>query len=217
MPTFLDPLSLAVVGGGTLAATCGQCGPRACRAALAVIGELPRKGFDAQRARADLSRQINEIAQDGLVRSHVVPTGDAEIDEATGALIAARSLDALVAQHRMHRRKRLARAEQARGVVLRMAELAPVLGLAGTLLSLGTLADGGTARAGLTAAIGMAVLTTLYGLVLANFIAAPLAAWIDRRAIAEDRAREDLFAWLEREIARADPRAATHHGLEAAA
>ena len=46
----------------------------------------------------------------------------------------------------------------------------------------------------------MAVATPLYGLVFANFLFAPLAAMISRRAEAEDRAREELIAWLSSAI-----------------
>ncbi|MBC7158885.1 MAG: MotA/TolQ/ExbB proton channel family protein [Porphyrobacter sp.] len=112
------------------------------------------------------------------------------------ALIRRRSLAALHEEHERHRAARLARAQSAAGVFDQAAELAPVLGLAGTLLSLGGLsvqaAGGDTAGA-----IGTAVTTTLYGLLLANFVFAPLGAAIARRSRAEEAARQTLLDWLE--------------------
>lgn len=207
MTNLFDPLSLAVVMGGTLLATLLHCGPVACRNAAKKIFEIMRPGFDPTRARAELARQVAEIARNGLVRSEPAQTGDAEFDEATDAMIASRSLQMLVERHRDHRRRRLARAGAARLVLERAAELAPVLGLAGTLLSLGRLAEGSGQTPELASALGMAVLTTFYGLVIAHFIAAPLAEIVERHAQAEDAAREELFHWLEAEVARAEPKA----------
>ena len=204
--SLIDPASLAIVAGGTVLTTLLHCGPSACRHALRVVLETLRPGFDPARARSELARQIAEIARNGLVRSEPRPIGDAEFDEATDALIASRSLQQLVERHREHRRRRLARAGEARLVLERAAELAPVLGLAGTLISLGLLAGRSpTSDPDLASTLGMAVLTTFYGLVTAHFIAAPLAEIVERRAQAEDARREELFAWLEDEVARAEP------------
>ncbi|WP_260925009.1 hypothetical protein [Novosphingobium sp. 9] len=65
----------------------------------------------------------------------------------------------------------------------------------------------------------MAVLTTLYGLLLGNMIFAPLARMIARGAAHEEEARQDLLDWLEAQVADALPgmaeapihRAPVHH------
>ena len=204
--SLIDPASFAIVVGGTILATVLHCGPKACRKAIHAVVEALRPGFNPVRARSDLARQIADIARDGLIRSQPRPIGDAEFDEATDALIATRSLQQLVERHRDHRRRRLARAGEARLVLERAAELAPVLGLAGTLISLGLLAGRPPGPpADLASTLGMAVLTTFYGLITAHFVAAPLAEIVERRAQAEDAKREELFTWLETEVARAEP------------
>jgi len=76
------------------------------------------------------------------------------------------------------------------------AELAPVFGLAGTLISLSQLPADGLARGALGGAISMAVLTTLYGLLLANLLLAPLARMVERKAKAEEEERQRLIDWL---------------------
>lgn len=214
-PLF-DAPSFALVVGGTLTATLGHCGASACRDMAVELAQLMQGRFDPVRARSELARQVRLIGTDGLVRSDLVSTGDTEIDNATLALITRRSLGALATQHERQRRRRLARTDRARGVLLRMADLAPVAGLGGTLLSLATLAEAGIAGGGPAGAIGMAVLTTLYGLLLANGVALPLAGWIERRAQAEDQAREEVFGWLNAQVAKVEPRAACLSGRERA-
>jgi chemotaxis protein MotA len=85
-------------------------------------------------------------------------------------------------------------------VLVSAAELSPVFGLVGTLVALGRLSTTVASTSNFAGAIGMAVATTLYGLVFANFLFAPLAAMISRRAEAEDRAREGLIGWLSAAI-----------------
>ena len=52
----------------------------------------------------------------------------------------------------------------------------------------------------------MAVLTTLYGLLLANLVLAPLARVIERAAAAEERERQSIVDWLAAQVAPAIPR-----------
>ena len=85
------------------------------------------------------------------------------------------------------------------------AELAPVFGLAGTLVSLSQLPADGLARGAFTGAIGMAVVTTLYGLLTANLLLAPLARVVERAASAEEAARQDVIEWLAAQVAGSIP------------
>ena len=73
------------------------------------------------------------------------------------------------------------------------AENAPAFGLAGTLLALSQLpADPGQ---GMNAALAGAVLTTLYGVLLAQLVLTPLAEAIRRSGEAEEQARDELMRW----------------------
>ncbi len=206
LANLIDPSAAMIVVGGTLLATVLQCGWRDSASALVAIGSLAnRKRFDAAAIRAGLATHVTAIRRDGILRVDPPRFGDAEIDQATAAMIDARSAAALVASHEAHRARRVAGNEQATRTLVHAAELAPIFGLAGTLLSLSQLAPAGIAAAVLPQAIGMAVLTTLYGLVLANLVFAPLARAVDRRGEAELRARQEVIDWLGDQLAGALP------------
>ena len=136
--------------------------------------------------------------------------GDREFDEATDALIGSRSVAALLAAHESHKARRASRPATARRARWRRrAELAPVFGLAGTLISLSQLpADGHRPRRLCRARSRMAVLTTLYGLLLANLLLAPLARVIERAARGRrgERAEDDRLAGRRRSRPRTAPR-----------
>jgi chemotaxis protein MotA len=203
---LLDGQSAAIVIGGTLVATLLRCGTRDCARTLSALAQIGRSRFDADNARAELAVQIQEIRQDGLIRAQPHHFGDSEFDEATDALLGSRSLSPLLAAHEAHRQRRLELSNRAVRTLAQAAELAPVFGLAGTLVSLSQLPADGIARAAFAGAISMAVLTTLYGLLLSNILLAPLARVVERAAQAEERERQKLVDWLTSEVAPSLPR-----------
>ena len=196
-----DGPSAAIVLGGTLIATVLRSGSRDCRATLVQLAGLGGSRFDADAARSELAQQIQEIRKDGLIRAVPHHFGDSEFDEATDALIGNRSIAALMAAHEKHKARRLGESTRAVRTLAQAAELAPVFGLAGTLISLSQLPADGIARGAIAGAISMAVITTLYGLLAANLLLAPLARMIERRALSEERARQELIDWLAGQVA----------------
>ncbi len=197
---LLDLPSLALVLVGTVLATILRCGWADARVALHALAQLFSSRFDAVRARAELAVQVQDIEEDGLLRAEPRHFGDGEFDEMTDALIRARSIQGLHESHEAHRARRMESSHRAVVVLVSAAELSPVFGLVGTLVALGRLSSTVASTGNFAGAIGMAVATTLYGLIAANFLFAPLAAMISRRAEAEDRAREGLIAWLSAAI-----------------
>ncbi len=214
-----DANSALIVVGGTLLATLLRCGFGDSRRALLAVVRLGRRRFDPARLKAELAVHVQEMRQDGVIRTQPHHSGDAEIDEATGALIGSRSLSSLHAAHIAHKRRRAAQNMRAVRTLGQAADLSPVLGLAGTLVSLSQLPAGGAAASGgasFTSAIAMAVLTTLYGLLLGNMVFAPLARAIARRAALEETARQEVLDWLEEQAAPALPRHGEAHPPQAA-
>lgn len=208
--SLFDPLSLAIVLVGTLVATFLRCGRSDTVLALKAVPALAGPRFSAERAKAALANHVQAIRRDGLIRAETHHFGDPEFDDACDGLAETHSLAALRDAHRNHRMKRQERNRRAVDTLAQAAELSPVFGLAGTLISLSQLPSGGLAQGDFTGAIGMAVLTTLYGLLLGNIVFAPLARVVERAALAEERARQVVVDWLEAQIAPAVPRLQEH-------
>ncbi|MGN6356604.1 MAG: MotA/TolQ/ExbB proton channel family protein [Novosphingobium sp.] len=198
---FLDVRSFAIVVGGTLIATVLRCGLGDCRRALSAVAAIGRRSFDQDKVRAELAIQVQEIRNDGILRAPSHEVGDSEFDEVSDALIGRRSIPALLAAHEGHKARRTAFNNSAVRTLAQSSELAPVFGLAGTLLSLALLPRSGISGTDYASTISMAVLATLYGLILANLLLAPLACIINRRAEAEETERQQVLDWLAEQVA----------------
>ncbi|MBU6266148.1 MAG: MotA/TolQ/ExbB proton channel family protein [Sphingomonadales bacterium] len=207
--SFLQSVDWPTIGlvlGGTLLATLLRCGFAEVGLTLRMLARvLVQPGFDADPARAKLAVQIQDLRKDGLIRAHHFQIGDREFDEASKAMIGERSVAALLAAHERHKTRRAVRGQVAARTLAMAAELAPVFGLFGTLLSLGMLPAAGVSRSGYMAAIGMAVHATMVGLLAANLLFAPLARLIERRLAAEEVERQALFEWMALQLAVSEP------------
>ncbi len=205
LASILNGPSAMIVFGGTLFATVLRCGFSDCRQTLAAIGSLGGRRFDADRVRAELAIQVQEIQNEGILRAAPHAVGDQEFDEVSGTLIERRSIPALLAAHEEHKARRLARSTVAVRTLAQASELAPVFGLAGTLWSLAQLPSTGVSGVNYALTISMAVLTTLYGLLAANLVLAPLACIADRAAAAEEAERQKVLDWLADQVAAVCP------------
>ncbi len=204
---LIDGSSALIVFGGTALATVLRSGLSDCRVTLRKLVQLSSAPFDPERARGELAQQIQGIQRDGLLRAQPHHFGDSEFDEATDALITRRSVPALLAAHEAHKARRVSDSDRAVHTLAQAAELSPVFGLAGTLISLSQLPAAGAATGSFTAAISMAVVTTLYGLLGANLVLAPLARSIERKAQTEETHRQQVIDWIASQVtAAAEPR-----------
>ncbi|MBX9662867.1 MotA/TolQ/ExbB proton channel family protein [Novosphingobium sp.] len=190
---MFDPIAASIVISGTLGATALRSGLADCGAAL---GALVQRRFRADQVRGALAPMVAQAEREGLLRANLRPSGDATIDSALGVLIQTRSLAAFVNSDDAAREARVSRSVRAVRTLALGAELSPVFGLAGTLISLSQLPVEGLARGAFMGAISMAVLTTLYGLLLGNLILAPLSRAVERRVEAEEAARREIADWL---------------------
>ena len=202
---LLDGQSAAIVVGGTLVGTVLRCGWRDSWIALRSAAGLLRPGFDAAAIRAELAHEVALIRRDGVIRANPRRLRDREMNSATNALVRTRSLDGLVEQHEHSRRARLRRATAAARTLAQAADLAPVFGLAGTLVALSQLKVESLAHGNFIGAIAMSVLTTLYGLLLAHIVMGPLGRAVERASQAEEEARAEVMAWLTQQVGPACP------------
>lgn len=207
--TLLDGTAALIVFGGTIVATALRSGTREIATMARAMARAWGPQYSAEEGKAELAPQVREIRSEGLLRATPRKLDDRELAEATDALFHTRSLDALIKAHARHSAARRAEAETGVRVLAQAAELAPVFGMAGTLVALNSMpAELGTGDA-VTGAIGMAVVTTLYGILAANLVLAPLARWVERAAEREDSARQEVIDWLSEQVGAALP-----HGRE---
>ncbi|WP_417319777.1 MotA/TolQ/ExbB proton channel family protein [Erythrobacter aureus] len=203
LDTWYDPTAIAIVLVGTIAATILRCGFVDSRVAAGALRGLLGAPFNVAKAKASLAIQIREIADDGFIRAEPRHFGDNEFDSLSDLMISQRSIQSLHGEHSKFKEARLANAKTAIRVLDCAADLAPVLGLAGTLVALGHARGAAPEDAGIVGAISMAVVTTLYGLVAANFLFSPLGGAIARRSRREEIDRDEVLEWLAHGIRRA--------------
>lgn len=190
----------AVVFGGTALATMLRSGAGELHAALESIVALGRTPFGYAAARAQIAGQVEEIRHDGILSAGPNTSSDEEISDATAALIRHRSIGAALATHEDYKAARMDQRAKALRVLEQASELAPIAGLAGTLLALAQLPADGLERGSMMGVVAMAVISTFYGLLLAHILILPLARWVERRADAEEAERQYLIDWLTAQV-----------------
>lgn len=197
IPLF-DPGALAIVVAGTMLATAARCGWRMCGAALGTAAGLVRRGFDHEANRKALALALTAIRRDGAHRADPALPPDRALGLMLETYLRHGHIDAMANARRTSRAVAEAARVGAAQVFGWAGELAPVFGLIGTLFGLTRLApDGGIGTAAtIMAAISTAVLTSLYGSLLAHLVCHPLASAIERRGLAEEQAREALAEWF---------------------
>lgn len=203
---FLDPVALAIVLGGTLLATALRTPFGDVGRALLALRTLPRRRFRAD-PRLEQIVALSRIAQrhgvHALDRSVI---RDADIAAAVTMIVDGAQAPAVVAALDTARRQR---AERHRIVVecwTAMAEAAPAMGMVGTLIGLVAMFTRMTDPQAIGAAMAVALLATLYGALLANLVAMPIAVRLRTAARAELAERERLVAPLAELAEREAPR-----------
>ncbi|MGY6551085.1 MAG: MotA/TolQ/ExbB proton channel family protein [Erythrobacter sp.] len=200
--SLFDPEALAIVLIGTALATLLGQGCGNLRMAWLMAAGLIGRQFDESANRAALARVVYAINRKGRYGAEAVLPAD----KALGRVVAAYLRWGQIAQmHAVWQAERsAARMRRATSVaVWRYAgELSPVFGLVGTLFAITRLVPeaGSSFAENTAAAIATAVVSSLYGLLLAQLVCLPLASAIARRSLAEERARKELLDWFESQL-----------------
>ncbi|RYD59236.1 MAG: biopolymer transporter ExbB [Sphingomonadales bacterium] len=188
---FLDPLALIIVGGGTALAVVLRTplgDLTRCISALRVLG---RRKFDAEPFLAQIAALTRIARRHGVIALDRSVIADADIAAAVEAAVDGAS-EADVSALLQHRRlARFERHRAAADVWTGMAEVAPAMGMIGTLIGLVSMFVAMKDPAAIGGAMAIALLTTLYGAIIASLIALPIASRLKRRARheAQERAR----------------------------
>jgi chemotaxis protein MotA len=217
---FIDPPALALVAGGTLFVSLLPATGRDARRALGALIPLlrARPARDAETAHAAVCR-IQRISEyKGTVCADWVKTPVDFVHRAACRLADARSSDLFAAWAREQLDDRRARHAAAIGFWRHAAEVAPAIGMIGTVIGLIAMFARMSDPAAMGPAMALAMLTTLYGLVMAFLIAGPIAARLERlseaeaqwqartvdRLVALARAEEEeIRAWRQRHLRQA--------------
>lgn len=185
--SFFDVPSVLIVVFGTVAATSiAYTGSEMRRAWKVLRNSTLHRSWDyAQMARqlldlATLARKKGilslggpnaaEIAKDKLLARGVELVTDGYTAEDI-ARILNQEIDALVDRHR-----------RSAGIIRRAAEIAPAMGLIGTLVGLVQMLSDLTNPDAIGPAMALALLTTFYGAILGMVILSPLAAKLERNS-----------------------------------
>ena len=193
---YIDPAAMLIVAGGSLAATLLRTPLRDIGRGFAALATLPRGTVDA-------TPLIGQIAAFGrIARRHGVHMLDRSViaDRDVAAAVAAIVDGATPAQVTClldeRRRARILRHACAADMWAGLAEAAPAMGMVGTLIGLVKMFLAMTDPAAIGAGMAVALLATLYGALIANLIAMPIAVRLRHRARAEAEERSRLVAPL---------------------
>jgi chemotaxis protein MotA len=207
LAALYDPAAFAFVGMGTIVATWLRCGGTAISLAFACVWNLGR-GFDAAHDRADFARLASAVGRKGALCAEASLSKDADSAMLAASVLRGTSPAALESQIAAQIARRLDHHDTARGVLAIGGELAPVFGLAGTLLAVAlAIPDPASVSPAATmAAVGSAVVSSLYGIALAHLVLFPLERAIARNHACEEQARAETLAWFSQQIATPAPR-----------
>ncbi|WP_322964690.1 motility protein A [Sphingomonas fuzhouensis] len=203
---FFDSAALAIVLGGTLIATLLRTPWRDARRAIRALAVLARRPFSADplvEQIAHLSRMAKRHGVLTLDRSVIT---DPDMAEAVAAIVDGEAAEAVANRLTMARTARVERHVAVADAWTGAAEIAPAMGMVGTLIGLATMFATMNDPQRIGGAMAIALLATLYGALFANLVAQPIAMRLRRAARIEAFERTRLVAPLAALAAREAPR-----------
>lgn len=204
--SFFDPVALAIVGGGTLLATLLRTPLGDVGRGLRGLARLGRRAFDATPL-VDQVASLDRIARrHGVVSLDRSVIADPDVAAAIAAIVDGEGPADVARLLEERRRIRILSDAAAADMWAGAAEAAPAMGMVGTLVGLVRMFMAMTDPAAIGGGMAVALLATLYGALIANLIAMPVAVRLRRRARAEAEERIRLAAPLIALAEREQPR-----------
>ena len=203
---FLDPIAFAIVGGGTLLAVLLRTPFRDLLRALAATVTLWRRPFDAGALLMQIEALSRISARHGVVQLDRSVIRDADVAAGMAAIVDVADAAAVAALIEHARTTRFERHRAAAETWASAAEIAPAMGMVGTLIGLVAMFTAMTDPSAIGGAMAVAVLATLYGALIGNLICMPIASRLKRLARAEYLERARLVAPLAALAERERPR-----------
>ena len=213
---FIDPVSMLIVFGGaaivaTMRATRGDAA-RAFRALSTIFTADPEADAMAAIVAVGKVEKLTEVRNIACVDR--IKTAERFLRRAVRRLAQAQTAEAFArwARHDLAERER--RHQGAISYWRSVAETAPAMGMIGTVIGLIQMFAALEDLSRIGPAMALAMLTTLYGIVLATVIAGPIASRLERLSNAElawqREALERLLQIAEAELAPATPQKRPH-------
>lgn len=205
--TFLDPYAAIIVGGGTFVAAMLRTPSADLGRALKALVTLPRRDFSAE----PLIEQVNALSRiarrHGTIALDRSVIADADLAAGIALIVDGEGADAVIREMRHRRRARIERHAAAADAWGAMAEAAPAMGMVGTLVGLVAMFTQMSDPHAIGQAMAVALLATLYGAILANLVATPIAVRLRAAGRIEALERARIEAPVAELAAREAPRA----------
>lgn len=200
-PEFVDVPSLILTLGGSIAVTSFSYSKAQLRALIQAVGALfVERRLSVQDQMYEMSRLTRLYQMEGLkgLETQEGFLVDPFLRRGIGLLIDLHSTNKVQATLQNEIAMAVSRHEISRQILMTLGKLLPSFGLIGTLLGMVMLLRNlsGQDTQSLPAALGLAVLTTLYGAVLANVVVAPLAARLHSVSVEKELHMRLIMDWI---------------------
>jgi chemotaxis protein MotA len=200
-PEFFDPASLLLTVGGAIGVTCFSYSSNQLVDLLRAIRALfPDKSQSVDAHMEELARLTRLYRLEGLrgLEGQERHLADSYLRNAVAMLVDLNTEAAIYARLERQTADALRRQEISRQILLTVGRSLPSFGLIGTLMGLVLLLKNvaGENMRALPAALSLAILTTLYGAVLANVVVAPIAARLHAKAVENETKMRLTSDWV---------------------
>lgn len=203
---YLDPAAAAIVGGGTVLAVVLRTPLRDLARGVTALPVLARRRFRADPLIDQIGALGRIAARHGVMSLDRSVIADADVSAAIAAIVDGADPDRVQAIVRHARQSRIERHLAAAEVWASAAEVAPAMGMVGTLIGLVKMFLSMNDPSAIGGAMAVALLATLYGALIASLVAMPVAARLRRMAREEAFERIRIEAPLAAMAAREAPR-----------
>ncbi len=191
---YFDPTAIGIVGGGTVLAVFLRHELRDIGRAIAALPVLVRRPFRAEPLLDQIAALGRIAARHGVMSLDRSVIADADVSAAIAAVVDGATPESIVALLRHRRQARVERHVAAVEIWASAAEIAPAMGMVGTLIGLVRVFTSMNDPAAIGGAMAVSLLATLYGALIASLVAMPVASRLRRLA------REEAFERLRLEM-----------------
>ncbi len=184
---FLDPVAITLVFGGSAAMAATRSTGQDLARALGSLAPLfrTRAEAEARAARVAVNRIAERTARSGIAAADRAAVVERFLSHAAARLADAPDPRAFMAWGEAELSARAERHAAVHAVWRSAADAAPAMGMIGTVIGLIRMFSAMDDPARIGPGMALALLTTLYGVIVANCIAGPVAARLERLSRAE--------------------------------